>query len=147
MPLTCLSPCPPGICTRDLGRNASGSRGGRRGSRGGGSSGWRSREARGGREGKRDLSHAEHVEQVKGEELEGRVGVGEWRLDNHVEQVEHVEFLCGLLDLIRQLYTVSLLQNKLTLFFLKNFYYKNNIKLETNSPDMFRYYHEVTNIC
>jgi len=23
--------------------------------------------------------------------LKGRVGVGEWRLDNHVDQVEHVE--------------------------------------------------------
>ena len=54
-------------------------------------SGCRSREARGGREGKRDLSHVEHVEQVEGDELEGRVGVGEWRLDNHVDQVEHVE--------------------------------------------------------
>ena len=41
------------------------------------SSGCRSREARGGRERKRDVSHAEHVDQVEEDELEGRVGVGE----------------------------------------------------------------------
>ena len=56
------------------------------------SSGCRSRQARGGRERKRDLSHAEHVEQVERQsKLEGRGGVGEWRLDNHVEQVEQVD--------------------------------------------------------
>jgi len=37
------------------------------------------------------LSHAEHVEQAEGEKLAGEWELESGRLDDHVEQVEHVE--------------------------------------------------------